>query len=501
MNAETTGDKIAGNAGDSENGIDIGRLNAFVTDRWDEDIVDRLTEYIRIPCKSPAFDADWARAGHFDAAVELLTTWARTQIAGIVGARLDVLRLEGRTPTIIVEIPGNSAETVLLYGHFDKQPEMEGWSQGLGPWTPVLREGRLYGRGGADDGYALFAAITAILGLRAQGIRHGRCVILIEGSEESGSPDLPAIIAHLAPRIGRPSLAVCLDSGCGNYDQLWLTTSLRGLTGGKLTVEVLNEGVHSGAASGIVPSSLRLLRILLGRLEDAATGAIVPSAFHAPIPAARVRQAEVVAAALGEVIAAAMPWAPGMQPVTPDPAELLLNRTWRPQLAVIGADGLPPTTSAGNVLRPRTTLALSLRLPPTLDAAEAGRALKALLEADPPYGATVRFEPGPSGSGWEAPALAAWLEASLDRASRKTFGREVALAGEGGSIPFMGMLGAALPDAQFVVTGVLGPHSNAHGPDEFLDIATARKVTAAIAIVLADHARAFSRQAGDVRGG
>ena len=472
--------------------IDTQKLTAFVSRVWDTEIIPTLTHYIRIPNKSPAFDPDWAAHGHMDKAVALFEAWARAKVSSIPDAEIEVVRLEGRTPVILVTLPGEGP-TTLLYGHLDKQPEMTGWAEGLGPWTPVIKDGKLYGRGGADDGYALFGALTAILALRDQGASAGRCVILIEACEESGSYDLPAYVEHLAPRIGSPSLVICLDSGCGNYDQLWLTTSLRGLTGGTLKVEVLEEGVHSGSASGVAPSSFRVLRQLLSRIEDAETGQILPKAFAAEIPPARIDQARKAAEILGDEVYKAMPFTPGMRPVSDDPAELLLNRTWRPQLAVTGAAGLPLPENAGNVLRPYTTAKLSLRLPPPVDAEAAGEALRQILERDPPYGARVTFTPDHPGSGWNAPALAPWLEASLERASTAAFGRPAAMIGEGGSIPFMGMLGQLFPAAQFVITGVLGPHSNAHGPNEFLHIQMGKNITAAMAMILEDHVKAMGQ--------
>ncbi len=460
---------------------------AFIDAIWDDEVIPQLVDYIRIPNKSPSFDPDWRAHGFMDAAVDQLAAWARGKIADIAGASLEIVRLEDRTPVMFIDIPGEGDETVLLYGHLDKQPEMTGWSQGLGPWIPVLRDGKLYGRGGADDGYAMFGALSAILALKAQRRAHARCVILIEACEESGSYDLPAYVDHLAPRLGSPSLVICLDSGCATYDQLWLTTSLRGLSGGVLTVKVLQEGVHSGDASGVVASSFRILRSLLSRLEDEATGHIRPDDFHVRIPQGRIDEARAAAAALGAEVYSKLPFAPGMRPVSEDLVELILNRTWRPALAVVGLEGTPPLQDAGNVLRPYTSAKLSLRLPPTLNADEAAAALKALLETDPPYGATVTFESEGAGEGWNAPPLAPWLKASIDRASQSALGRDAAQMGEGGSIPFMAMLGQRFPAAQFVITGVLGPHSNAHGPNEFLHIAMGKAVTLAVAQVLADH--------------
>jgi acetylornithine deacetylase/succinyl-diaminopimelate desuccinylase-like protein len=469
--------------------MDANALNSFVAGLWRDEITPALVDYIRIPAKSPAFDPDWAANGHIDAAVEHMAGWARGKLSELPGATLEIVRLEGRTPVILIEAPGEiTDDTVLLYGHLDKQPEMTGWSEGLGPWEPVIKDDRLYGRGGADDGYAIYASVTALLGLQRQGVKRARCLVLIEACEESGSPDLPFYVDHLADRIGSPSLVICLDSGCGNYDQMWLTTSLRGMTAGRLTVQVLEEGVHSGDASGVVPDSFRIARALLSRVEDEATGKVLPPVCSVEIPAERVRQAKVAGQALGEESWRKFPWAGDTAPPTHDITELVLNRTWRPQLTVIGAGGLPQPGDAGNVLRPATTLALSLRLPPTADAKACAKAFEAALTADPPQGAKVTYATADASSGWNAPPLAPWLEAAVQRASQATFGREAALMGEGGSIPFIGMLGAKFPDAQFVITGVLGPRSNAHGPNEFIHLPTGQKVTAAAALILADHA-------------
>jgi len=467
--------------------LDVGKTRKFVDRCWSDEVIPTLVEYIKIPNKSPSFDPDWAAHGYMDEAVALFERWARTKLSSIPGAALEVVRLPGRTPVILIAVPGKGADTVLLYGHLDKQPEMVGWAEGYGPWIPRLEGDKLYGRGGADDGYAMFGAVSAVLALCEQGVPHARCVVLIEACEESGSYDLPYYVDHLAERIGNPSMVVCLDSGCGNYDQLWLTTSLRGIASGTLTVRVLDEGVHSGDASGVVPSSFRILRQLLSRLEEEETGAVCPAELYVQVPPERLAQARRAAAALGDTVYTKFPLMPGMSPMSDDLTELVLNRTWRPQLAVIGIDGLPAPINAGNVLLPSTVAKLSLRLPPTLDPDTAGDRLRALLEKDPPYGARVEFEPGPGAAGWNAPKLSPWLEQSLARASEAAFGAPPAYMGEGGSIPFMAMLGEKFPRAQFVVTGVLGPHSNAHGPNEFLHIPTGKRISVVIAQVLADH--------------
>ena len=463
---------------------------AFSERIWEQEIVPAVSEYIRIPNKSHAFEPNWRETGHMDRAVALIEAWCRRQ--PIPGLTVEVVRLPNRTPVILMELgPKDAAsnDTVLLYGHLDKQPEMVGWREGLGPWTPVREGDRLYGRGGADDGYSSFASLAALRLLHEQGIPHARCVVLIEAAEESGSTDLPAYIEALAERIGTPSLVVCLDSGCGNYEQLWTTTSLRGIVAGELKVEVLSEGVHSGDASGVVASSFRLLRQLLSRIEDERTGEILVRGLHVEIPAERLAQARASAEVLGDEVISHYPWMKGMRPVSADRFELVLNRTWRPALAITGADGLPSLQSAGNVLRPQTTLKLSLRIPPRLDPKSATLALKRALEVDPPCGATVSFTGDKASTGWDAPPVAPWLERAMDAASQSYFNKPAMSMGEGGTIPFMGMLGEKFPEAQFLITGVLGPHSNAHGPNEFLHIPTGKKLTCCVAAVIAAHCR------------
>jgi len=461
------------------------KILSFVDNVWEQDIVPQLVDYIRIPNKSPAFDKNWEEAGHMHRAVDLIAGWCRDQ--AIEGLQVEVVQLEGRTPLIYMEVPGEGDDTVLLYGHLDKQPEMEGWFEGLGPWEPVRKGDKLYGRGGADDGYAAYASLTAIRALKEAGGTHSRCVIIIEGCEESGSYDLPYYIDALKDRIGSPSLVVCLDSGCGNYDQLWCTTSLRGVVGATVRIDVLNEGVHSGDASGIVPSSARIMRNLLERLEDSETGEIRPREFHAEIPEQRQQQAMLAGEVLGDNMWQRFPWADDTKPMSEHLAELVLNRTWRPFAEVVGADGLPATEKAGNVLRPSTTFKLSLRIPPTADPEACSAHLSKLMSENPAHGAKVTVTLDEPGAGWNAPALAPWLEKACDSASQTFFQKPCVYMGEGGSIPFMGMLGEKFPEAQFMITGVLGPQSNAHGPNEFLHIPMGKRLTASVAMVLQDH--------------
>jgi acetylornithine deacetylase/succinyl-diaminopimelate desuccinylase-like protein len=472
------------------------QLGDFAARAWDERIVPELKRYIEVPAKSPMFDAQWQSHGYIDHVVRAAASWVEAR--KVPGLKLEVVRLEGRTPVIVFEVPATksgSTGTVVMYGHLDKQPEFNGWRNDLGPWTPKLDNGLLYGRGGADDGYAVFAAVSAIEALDAQGIARPRVVGLIESCEESGSFDLPAYLDVLKPRLGDVSLVVCLDSGAGNYDQLWLTTSLRGMVSGVLKVEILTEGVHSGDASGLVPSSFRILRQLLDRLEDSHTGRLLPEVFHCQVPGERVDQARAAAATLGQEVWRRFPWACGADggaslPTTTDPVEALLNRTWRPTLSITGADGMPELGNAGNVLRPYTAFKLSLRLPPLVNGHEASIRLKELLEDNAPYNARVTFHPdGRAGAlgatGWNAPSLSSWLEQSLNDASLAHYGAPLGFIGQGGTIPLMSMLAQGFPSAQMMVCGVLGPKSNAHGPNEFLHVPYAKRLTAAVSQAIA----------------
>ena len=465
--------------------MDSKKTADFVNAVWDDSIIPELSEYIKVPNKSPMFDPDWESHGYMDKAVEMFRAWSEKQ--AIEGMQIEVVRLTGRTPVLFIEIPGKSDDVVLLYGHYDKQPEFTGWEEDLDPWQPVIRDGKLYGRGGADDGYAVFGSLTAIRVLQEQGIGHARCIVLIEGCEESGSFDLPYYIEKLEERIGSPSLVVCLDAECGNYDQFWCTTSLRGNLTGMLSVDVLSEGVHSGGAGGIVPSSFRILRQLLSRIEDESDGRILLEDLHVEIPPQRLQQAELAAATLGDSVYQKYPWVRTDAKPSESAMEQLLNNTWRPNLTITGADGLPEMVNAGNVMLPGTTLKLSFRLPPSCDADQAAAAVQKALEADAPAFANVRFEVESTMAGWNAPPVAPWLEASMQQASQDYFGEDSLYMGTGGTIPFMGMLGEKFPEAQFLVTGLLGPKSNAHGPNEFLHIETGKRLTCCVAQVLEDH--------------
>jgi acetylornithine deacetylase/succinyl-diaminopimelate desuccinylase-like protein len=440
---------------------------------WEEQILPTLCEYTRIPCLSPAYDPDWSERGAIAAAAELLLAWVRDQDAALAA---EIIELPGRTPVLLVD-NGGTGDPIIVYGHMDKQPPLGEWRRGLGPYEPVREGDLLYGRGTADDGYATFAAVT---GLLEAGGGRGRVLLLPEASEESGSPDLLAHLDNLKERIGTPRLVICLDSGGLSNDRLWLTTSLRGILIATVRVDVLTEGIHSGLGGGIVPSSFRILRRILSQIEDEATGRILlPELLGAGIPESHRANIEALAVEFPESEA---PIVAGLHLLTPDPVERLIASTWGAALEVTGADGLPKPHDAGNVLRPSTTLKLSLRLPPDVDAQAAADALISALRTD--EGAHVTIDLEATGQGWIAPPLDAGVAATLSAVSKERFGRDVSSVGVGGSIPFLPDLQRGFPGTQFVATGVLGPHSNAHGPNESLHIPMAKAVTHAVTELL-----------------
>ena len=360
-------------------------LNQF----WDNEITPSLIEYIKVPNKSPAFDPDWEKAGHMDTVLKQAVSW--TDKHRPKESTLHVKKLPGRTPLILLEIPGEREGNILMYGHLDKQPEMKGWEKGLGPWKPVLRDEKLYGRGGADDGYALFASIGIVKSLKEQHVKLPRIVILIEFCEESGSPDLPYYIDEHKGIVGDVDLVVCLDSGAGNYEQFWSTVSLRGMIACELRADVLTEGVHSGSASGLVPSSFRILRQLISRIEDEVTGKIKIQELHSKVPSHRIKEIEKMVETLNEN-PESFPWHKELEPSTNHPIKGMMNRTWEPTLSIVGVDGLPSMKDGGNVLRPFTALKLSFRLPPDIDCHIAMDKVNKVLTENTPYNACISID-------------------------------------------------------------------------------------------------------------
>jgi acetylornithine deacetylase/succinyl-diaminopimelate desuccinylase-like protein len=457
-------------------------------DDFNRDALDTLMTFATIPSLSPDFDEEWREHGYLEEAARLLAQWARSRKLHHVD--VNIHNVEGRTPMLVVTVDSTAGEggTVVLYGHLDKQPPLGNWSEGLDPYIPVVRDNRLYARGVSDDGYAIFSALSAIEAMELNNIPHARCVVLIEASEESGSVDLEAYLDDLAGHLGDVELLICLDSGALTYDRLWVTTSLRGLVNVGVTVRVLEQSQHSGSVSGIVPSSFRILRELLDRVEDSRTGEVLVKEMHAEIPEAAVRSTSEIAAEFGNVLGDEIPSVPGLDLMGTDEAERLLRRTWFPTLSVIGMGGIPLPEIAGNVLRAYTTAVLSFRLPPTVDPKRAGEAVVKILAADPPSHAKVDVNVRSDGSGWAAPEFAPWLAAALEEASLDAFGLPVGYTGEGGSIPFLASLSLRYPGVQLVATGVGGPHSNAHAIDEMLDLPMAVGVTNSVITVLKAHA-------------
>ena len=464
-------------------------MSPIALEDFERDALGVLTTYAAIPCLSPMYDAQWVASGHIEEATQLLAEWARARQF----ARFDVTirRLEGRTPVLVITVdataPGEG--TAVLYGHLDKQPPLGDWSEGLAAFRPVRREDRVYARGIADDGYSTFSALLAIEAMERDNIPHSRCVVLIEASEESGSPDLEAHLDALAEHLGEVELMICLDSGALTYDRLWVTTSLRGVLNVEMTIEVMAQGRHSGSASGVVPSSFRILRQLLDRVEDAATGEVLVAELRAEIPAEQVAAAAEVASEFGDILARELPTLEGVELMGASAEERILRRTWYPTLSIVGIGGVPEPAIAGNVLRPSTTAVLSFRLPPSVDAQRARDAVEAVLTAAVPSSAKVTLSSWNVGHGWVSPPIAPWLASALDAASQQAFGHAPGFTGEGGSIPFLASLGKRYPAVQFVATGVLGPESNAHGIDEMLDLPMAVGVTNSVATVLAAYAK------------
>lgn len=476
--------------------MDPKKTADFVKREWHENVIPSLADFIKIPNVSPSFDAAWDTNGLQVQAFDHVTKWAESQ--NLENCKIELLKDAGRTPLLIMEIEAhNSEQACMLYAHIDKQPPMGVWMEGLGPYDPAVRDGKLYGRGAVDDGYGFYCAITSIKAIQAQKLPCPRIVMLFEGCEESGSRDLPYYMDKLGDKIGTPDLVCCLDAGCGNYEQLWMTTSLRGNAAFSLTVAMLKEGAHSGNASGIVPSSFRITRELLSRIEDEKTGLVVPKGLHVEVPPSRVKQAEAAAAILGGKVVEQFAFVDGGHPVAKDAptVEHILSRTWRPALSVTGADGLPPTSIAGNVMLPFTKLKMSMRLPPTLDAKAAAKSVEQVLTRDPPQGCHITYEPVSTGNGWHAPLEAPWLDEAVHTASLTYFDKPCAHMGEGGSIPFMSMLLDKFPKAQFLVTGAAGPGSNMHAPNEFLHIDYSSRLAMCVAHVVATLATIKSGEA------
>lgn len=434
-----------------------------------------LLAFVKVPSLSPRFEAEWAVKGDIEQAVETVKVWAEG--LEVPGLSTTVLRLSNAPPVLLCDIPGSSpaSATILLYGHLDKQPGQASWPA----FTPVLKEGKLYGRGAADDGYA---AITALLAIKACGADRPRCVVILETEEESGSPHFSAYLEEIKNRIGLPALIIVLDSNIPSYGRFWVTESMRGSLNFDLRVDVLGKGVHSGS-SGLVPDSFRVLRCLLARLEDSKTGRIRLAQLHSALPPHLYR----VFASLSQLDPAwlsAFPFCDSTVPLQPDTVELRLNQAWRPALTVTGVDGLPSSEKAGNVVRPYTAVRVAIRLPPDVNPVLAYKAVEKAVLAAVPSQAKVTISNCAVAEGWVNRTPSPKLQSAIKEAAQHCFGTEASASAAGGTIPVLSLLSATFPEAEFLVTGVLGPGSNAHCPYECLDIEYCVKLTAAIASIL-----------------
>lgn len=461
----------------------------FVNKYWDETIISALSDYVRIPCRSTFYDAEWEKNNYLKTAAEYIVQWVKQQ--NILGLKAEVIKLNNFAPLIFIEVAAtteNNDKTALLYAHYDKMPESTGWEDGLSAWNPVLRADKLYGRGAVDDGYAVFTFIAAIKAMQEQKIPHNKFVLMIEGAEESDSGGFAEYAELLRDRIGKPNFVLILDAECKDYRRLWVTTSTRGLINGFLNVEMLTVSEHSGAASGIVPSTFRIVRQILDRVEDKTTGKILLNSLQNEIPPHIVEAAKQTVSILGESIYKDFHFISGAKPVTNDLVQLILNNTWGSTLCITGAEGFPIFKDASNAIRPSTKLKLSLRLPPRVDVVKVGEEFKTILETNPPYGAKVNFTfEAPPEKAWEAKNLhATWLSKVFDEASEIFCGEKTASIGTGGGIGTLTIFDKIFPESLFLLTGCCGPNSCPHGPNEFLHIPYVKKMTCALTYVFAE---------------
>ena len=464
--------------------VDLDRLIERADELWEDSIIPSLTEFIAIEALSPGFEPNWKAKGELNSAIKLFSDWLVNQ--ELDGMTYKIHEIEGRTPVLLVTVEGTGPGEVIFYSHLDKQPSREHlWSDGLHPLKAVRRDPWLFGRGALDDGYGGYVCVTALKMLQEQGIPYPRSHFLIETCEESGSYDLPPYLDQLTDELGAPNLIVVLDSGGPDYEHIWVTEALRGLVAGTLSVQVSNEGVHSGMSGGVIPSSFRIQRILLDRVEDSKSGKILVPEMHVAISDKVRKEAEALGGLLGDGIWSQLPVVDDLRPQNEGAAEILLDMNWRPAMSVIGADGIPPTQTAGNVLRTNTDLKLSFRIPPGVRAEEIDIILKDKFEQAPPYGSKVEYIPDAAADGFHAPAMDGKLAEALNRASMHISGLPPMATWVGGTIPFMAMMQEKYPEAQFLCTGTGGPGNNAHGPDEKLHIPSSKRLTAVLSATIA----------------
>ena len=449
----------------------------YSEDQFEPFFIKGLQEFVRVENLTPMVDPEYATNGLVQKAMECVDKWI--QGLNIIGLKRHVIHPEGLNPLVVyvVEPSEGCTKNIMMYGHLDKQPYGPGWEEGLSPTDPIIRGDFMYGRGSCDDGYSAFACMLAVKALQESGAKWPRVVLTLETEEESGSPCLLALLKEAEPLIGKPDAMFCMDSGALDYEQLWLTSSLRGVCIVELTVEGGKAGYHSGETGGIIPETFRVVRQLLNRLDDPETGEVCKE-FQVEVPDFKRQEAKFIAGKYGDKIYNKFDVHPGVQYMSQDNVEeLYLNKAWRPNLSITGADGLPPCGIAGNVLRPKTTVKCSMRLVPTFDAHQANQIFEEKLTKNVPYNAKVTLKGGHAGSGWCQKQLEPWLQTAFEQSAQKFFdGTPVGTFGEGGSIPFLKELERKYPATQIVALGCCGPESNIHGPNEKINLVYVKKI-------------------------
>eukprot|EP01134_Creolimax_fragrantissima_P007648 CFRG7648T1 len=467
--------------------MDATKTQAFVDKHFQEKFVDTLSGFIKIPNCTPAFDADYLTNGHIQTAIKYILDF--TDSLKIPGLTHSVYDDESRPPMVCIVYPGEVKQNVMIYGHLDKQPFMEGrWSEGLDALTPVIRDNKLYGRGSADDGYSVLAALLSIQAAREQGVPLPRICILLETEEESGSENLLYLMeqAQVKEALGKPDICICLDSETADYDKIWVTSSLRGLAACNLKIEVMESGQHSGLAGGIVPETFTIARQLLDRLEDSTTGVVVDE-FNSQPDDKKRNEAKEVAEYHGSSLFTNFKLLEGVSAMSEhDLAQMYLQNVWYASLSVTGGCGLPDVSDAGNVLRPWTQLRVGIRLPPNVNGHDAAKKLEEVLTKDPPYGCKISVTGLQGGNGFCTKPFPIYLNDSIRDASMAFFGQAHSSFGIGGSIPFLSELGQKYPEAQIIPMGAMGPDCNAHNPDESIDLPYAKKFVCFLSHLLGD---------------
>ena len=470
--------------------MDTQQCVDYCTQAWSEGgyALEGLKGIIRIPNLSPGYDKEYFTNGLVYQALHYMADWVKAQ--GLKNCNVRTFEEPNKEPLLLVDIGATTDKNVLpvlTYGHLDKMPHLDpaGWSEGLSATNPVVRNDKVYGRGTNDDCYEGFVVVTAVKYLEEHNIPHPRVIMLMETGEESGDEEIVRYLHKLRPELGDVGVVLVIDAEAEDYKTLWCCKSLRGVAMGVLTVEHLRQPCHSGMATGLVPDTFRICRMLLSRLEDEQTGEVKLKEAHVDIPEAARQQLHSIAQQLGESCVEIVDRLPGAQLLSTDLTQLLINKAWLPGLAVTGQDGLPVLEQGSNVIRTKTALKLSMRLPPGVDSKKFNLLMKQVLEADPPYGARVQYEIVDGGDGWYGKDFNEVTASSLSRASQAVFGQDPLFYGEGGSIPLCNLLEELWPNAEIIVTGAAGVDSNAHGFDESLNLPYTSKFTAVLTSFLA----------------